>query len=771
MEAHPHLRFEREQHINERRPSGYPPVQPPQDIPKHAGKLRGDLASTRSLIQDQEIPGFDSRLLFKLQIGTLSPEQIEQGLPGVEILSQEDGGFALAFATEQALENFEARLASLIEGGRIKYPSIIYALQALDMWSPLDRTGWALKEIGSPGNEPFYLDVELWPLELQGELASMRRAFEAWLKENQIQVLDNINQPGLVAYRVKTDSAGLEKILHYRDVRLADLPPKAGIDNQLLRLDIQDISNVPAPSDDAPLVAVLDSGIASSHPLLAPAIGDARGFLPEGDNADDEHGHGTLVAGIALYDDVEACALSKQFIPQIRLLSGRILDANGNSDSRFIENIVDEAVRYFYENYGCRIFNLSYGDLNKPYQGGRVRGLAYTLDRLSRELDVLFVVPTGNIIGPDLTWVGNYPDYINEHGPLIDPAPALNVLTVGSIARYDLTNNSVRRPQDVAERPIARLDQPSPFTRSGPSVKGAIKPEIVAYGGNQALGRSGMITAQGLGELSTNKDFASGRVLSQICGTSFAAPHISHLAARLLYDRPDAGVNLIRALMIANAKIPSPSFNLLGNDYDRAAQLVGYGSIDVSGIYRSTEDHILLIAESRLINKHNHFYEIPIPDSFYNEGKRSRRREITVALAHCPPVRTTRIDYKASRFTFKLIKAANLEEAVASADKETRGESETNSELGGEKYAYGSRARSQGTVQATTWAIKRSNNNRLFVIVTRNDPGWGGALTNTEEPYALVIRMVDREYSAAKLYTQVKAKLQAREQARPRVRI
>ena len=58
---------------------------------------------------------------------------------------------------------------------------------------------------------------------------------------------------------------------------------------------------------------------------------------------------------------------------------------------------VEAAVRDLHDQYGCRVFNFSYGDLNKIYDGRHVRGFAYTLDRLTRELGVLFVVPTGNL--------------------------------------------------------------------------------------------------------------------------------------------------------------------------------------------------------------------------------------------------------------------------------------------------------------------------------------------------------------------------------------
>jgi hypothetical protein len=177
-----------------------------------------------------------------------------------------------------------------------------------------------------------------------------------------------------------------------------------------------------------------------------------------------------------------------------------------------------------------------------------------------------------------------------------------------------------------------------------------------------------------------------------------------------------------------------------------------------------------LIAESALIDKHHHFYEVPIPESFYNSGKKSRRREITVGFAHCPSVRTTRLDYKASRFQFRLVEAGTLEDAVAAFDKATVDEVESIQEINCNKTTYGAQKRAYGTVQASTWAIKRSRKERLFVAVTRNDHAWGiPPFTLEEEPYALVIRMSDRENEEARLYTQIRAQLQARERARVRV--
>ncbi len=385
---------------------------------------------------------------------------------------------------------------------------------------------------------------------------------------------------------------------------------------------------------------------------------------------------------------------------------------------------------------------------------------------------MLFVVPTGNFGDIPTKWLRNeYPDYFSrDEAKLIDPAPALNALTVGSLARWDRNYAAWRQPSDLTGIPVALRDQPSPFTRCGCSVKGAIKPELVAYGGNHAIDpRTGIGSNRWLGELSTDKDFAEGRLLAERSGTSFAAPHIAHAAARLLAEVPNASMNLLRALLIANGKIPIATQALFHGEEDRIAQVIGYGMVDVSNLYRSTEEQVILIAESALINKHHHFFEVPIPESFYNSGKNRRRREITVALAHCPPVRTTRLDYKASRFQFRLVEAATLDEAVDAFDKATVEDVESIKELNCNKTTYGSRKRAYGTVQASTWAIKQSRTSGLFVVVTRNDPAWGEPFTLEEEPYALVIRVSDRENEEAKLYTEIRSQLQARERARVRI--
>jgi hypothetical protein len=400
-ETYPHLQLVREQPVNPRRSRPAPiRVPEPSDWRAFGTSLQERLQTARQRAA-QDIGGFDDRRLIKIELSTaFDPAEFQRISREIEIVSQEDKTIVLAFATDEALIAFEARLATIAAGATPTHRNVLFALTDFDRWTEDDRTGWALRQEGWPAESSFILDVELWPVPVATERDRAWQAFETWLREQGIERLDAVKQAHLVLYRVRVSREQSGLLLRHRDVRLVDLPPRLGLDVRLLQTDIQNLPPVPEPPHNAPGVSVLDSGLASGHPLLAPAVGDAQSFV-DGLGSNDEHGHGTLVSGLALYGDIEAAVRAGNFTPTLRLFSGRILDANCESDEKLIENQVDQAVRYFHREYGCRVFNLSYGDKRKPYQGRHVRGLAVTLDTLVRELGVLFVVPTGNFEGTD----------------------------------------------------------------------------------------------------------------------------------------------------------------------------------------------------------------------------------------------------------------------------------------------------------------------------------------------------------------------------------
>ena len=281
---------------------------------------------------ETDVGGYDERRPIKITLtDKIQSEQVAQASAGVEIVSQEEDTLLLAFATEQQLEEFEAKLAGLAAGEGVTYQNVLYALKDLDNWSPEDRAGWALRRDGFPDAVPFAIDVELWPLARGDDMDRMRHAFEAWVDRRGGDVLDAVRQPYLTIYRIRCPSPVADDLLRHRDVRTVDLPPRIGLEQVLVRTDVQQLDEVPDPPPDAPGIVVLDSGLAAGHPVLAPAVGDAQSFLA-GAPAADEHGHGTFVSCIALYDDVASCLRNRRFVPELRLFSGRILDHQNQGD-------------------------------------------------------------------------------------------------------------------------------------------------------------------------------------------------------------------------------------------------------------------------------------------------------------------------------------------------------------------------------------------------------------------------------------------------------
>ena len=734
-----------------------------EDSAGHGQKMLASFAGAKQAAQAQN-QGFDNRLLFKIEIDDFEGVNLE-AIPGVELISQEEKDIFLIFSSESSMEEFETRLMTLASGGTPTRKSLLEALKGFDAFTAEDRKGWALQYYGAPEAAEFNVDVELWPLVKVAEQQLLITAFEAWLQESGLVKRDSVANESIVLYRLGVNVGQLEQLLNHRDIRLVDLPPKFRLDVSLLHKDIQNFPEVLTPANNAPGIVVLDSGLVTGHPLLKSAVGDAQSFL-KGKGSDDEHGHGTMVAGKALYGDVAEKLESGEFIPELRLFSGRILDENCESNTKLIEHQVEDAVRYFVEYYNSKVFNLSYGDNNKPYTGGRIRGLAVVLDLLARELDILFVVPTGNFRSTDspIDWKASYPGSLVDN-VLLDPAPSVNSVTVGSLARYDQTMSAARYASDPSEQSFAGINQPSPFSRSGPGIKGSIKPDFVAYGGNYAVDiRSDNLIQKLLGEVSISKDFADGRLIAEDVGTSFSAPYIAHLAARILTIYPDATVNQIRALLAVHASIPTEMTSLFGNEKNKSILTAGYGLVDEEALFRSLDDDLSIFTQDSLINKNHQFYEIPIPNEFWEGCK--RLRQISVSLAHTPLVKTTRVDYKTTRVSFKLIKAMSLDKVADRFNSKVPIEDTAEyAEYSNQRHIT-EQLRNYGTLQCSTWSFKQVNirerQKKFFVVVTRHDYPWAENILRGEESYSLVVNLRDKENERARLLQQIETILQGR---------
>lgn len=117
-----------------------------------------------------------------------------------------------------------------------------------------------------------------------------------------------------------------------------------------------------------------------------------------------------------------------------------------------------------------------------------------------------------------------------------------------------------------------------------------------------------------------------------------------------------------------------------------------------------------------------------------------------------------------------MVEAASLDEITTTFNAATSRNDFLNIPELNVKHSHTLTQRSKGTIQKSTWVVKKTRSKRLFLVVTRKDPAWGKNISLVEEPYALVIRLTDRENEHARLYTEIRAQLQARERVRQRAR-
>lgn len=773
-ETYDHLPLLRLDPVNPRRTrTAFRPIVPPADPQRHAISILDQINQTVEDIEAQE-PGFDPRLLLKIEADKLEPEDLES-IEGIEVISQEGREILVLFASAEGLNEFQNRLRQISRGETPTRKEIFYAIKGVEGWKPDDRLGPTLLREGIPEQDSFVVDVELWPL-IRGPIRNqMLDHFESWIQNVGIEKIDRVNQETIILYRLRVSPESFERLRYFRDVRVIDLPPRYQLSVNIMHTSVGSLTPPPMPSENAPCIAILDSGLATNHPLLSPAIGDAQSFI-SGLGPEDDSGHGTMVAGLALYGDVEECLRNNSFIPSLRILSGRIFDEKNENPTGFVENQITDAVEYFVRHYNCRIFNLSFGDATKPYRGGHVRGLAAVLDSLAKQYGVLFIVPTGNYGGfespTDLR--EQYPEYLfDDEAQIIDPAPALNVLTVGSLAKQEICRMGQRFPNDPGYQPVARKDQPSPFTRSGPGPRGAIKPEVVEYGGNISIDlRANRVAAPNdlLGEASTGHDFVGGRPFAVDRGTSYAAPRIAHLAGQLLKRYPKLSSDAIRALIVAHSRCPDATRQLFENDESKIFRIVGYGKPEPSAVLDSIESRVTMINEEIIEGETHHFYQIFLPDDFFG-GPARRPRRITVALAHTPMVRRTRINYKASRLEFRVVKSSSLEDVIR-VFRHTRPEDREKIIPEAGNFRPTGTLRGKGTVQAATWELRqvdrRWDGQSLYVVVTRTVEPWARTVFDRES-YALVVVVEDKSEQQVRYYTQIMEQIQ--QVVRERVRI
>jgi len=377
-------------------------------------------------------------------------------------------------------------------------------------------------------------------------------------------------------------------------------------------------------------IAVIDTGVIN-HPLLEGVLGEGINKPPM---RDDARSHGTQVAGMAAYGSVEDCINSSSFRPEVWIYSVQLVrEAPGGKVASPLlgTELADCIGRLKRKHRACRVANVSVIEEKSELCGGTQAELSAAIDEMSNHYkDMIFVVATGNTSGKPAKMGLSYPDHLFADAPrhgILAPGTSSHAITVGSI----------RKPSGQHEY------EPSSITRVGPGIDGAIKPELVHVGGD--LNYPILVLNPSYRE----KWFATS------AGTSLSAPVVSNYVARMLNLFPDASRNLIVALLLSSATLPTnlpkPFSPTKQKDYASVSNVYGYGMPDLDRASYSDSRRVVLKHEGKLLVGHVEYFSIRIPQEF---SQTRGRRTISVTLAFDPPCDPQESHYTGTRMEFHM---------------------------------------------------------------------------------------------------------------------
>lgn len=545
-------------------------------------------------------------------------------------------------------------------------------------------------------------------------------------------------------------------------------------------------SNITAPPDDAETVCIIDTGVAAANPLLEKVLRTdiSRSFV-DGYLADaDPAAHGSGVASLAAYYQIDPTAggtnAASAFVASARITNDAgqldtpyIDDAGVHRvrEARLLSNILKDVVHHFHP-LGVRVFVLSFNIVGHIWSQATQRLVARnswvgrTIDQLSREHDVVFVAITGNIPPNDIHDFNQnraYPNYLLQPlAKLLDPAQAALAVTVGSIAQSE-------RVVVAPATPIARENQPSPFTRTGPGFDDSIKPDFVERGGN-------LVNDPLLGvshNAGTNVIMASGQLtppLQHANGTSYAGPRVANHIATIIRDLrsiiPQPSASLLRAFLSLSANTPTDSpFEAL----DDSLSAVGYGLPDATRATECAGHSIVLFHDGDLLADRVALFRIPVPAEIRDSNRALKR--ITVAIATAPPVQAWGIaEYLGAKLKFRLFRGDKPVDGIDAMmqredDEENIASKARVEDLDGKLKL---RRRSVGTLQRDIFEWNEHDpafsTDDYILGVSLSAASWCKA-DSPSIPIGIVVRIEDTSGTCQQLYARVRAQVQARARA------
>ena len=537
-------------------------------------------------------------------------------------------------------------------------------------------------------------------------------------------------------------------------------------------------------------ISILDSGINNGHRLIEPILDEVNRLTVEPRwGVNDSMGHGTCMAGIAMYGNLNAILENKKPIEiHHQIESVKILHPNLPNEQNKYPLITLEAVnRAIINNPNAkRIFCMA---VTTDFQVDFGKPSAYSsvLDSIIFGEDIndkkIFLVSAGNVRG-EHNWK-NYP-VSNLNLSVESPAQSWNAISIGAYTEKILPDAAT----------VANKFELSPFSTTSSSWDSnwPIKPEVVFEGGNLIRLENGDVEGHDDLEVLTTSRNSIRHHFTTLNATSAATAFAAYFLAKLRDSYPNAWEETLRALMIHSASWSEEMIaqfqidtNKVG-DVLRLLKIVGYGIPNLQKAIECKSNYLTFISEQiikpykldegEIKTNEIHYYEFPWPKEILESlGETNVTLRVTLSyfIEPNPGDRgyTTKYAYQSTALKFSLINSGedfdnfkirtnkknqdNLKENLG-VDKLDSGEYDKNT--GSSRWALGADTVFKGSIHSNYWngsAVEIASCNKLAVFPLAS--GWWKQLKKQEKHdselrYSLIVSIETPE-NTTDIYTPI----------------
>ena len=556
------------------------------------------------------------------------------------------------------------------------------------------------------------------------------------------------------------------------------------VENLLERVSVDRESNVS--------ICLLDTGVNNGHPLIDPILSDDSCQAVKSQwKVHDHDSHGTLMAGLAAYGDLQSKLENSEQVNLRHVLeSVKILPPTGENPVELWGDFIKQAVSLaeIQAEDRKRIVCMS-ATSEDTRDRGRPSSWSAAIDQIAsgaeEESKRLFVIAAGNT---DIGQIANCPESLREDS-VHDPAQSWNAITVGAFTELtEITDSTLN-----GYSPVAKKGELSPFSTTSltwENNKWPIKPDVVFEGGNIAMDTGNFATeCNDLSLVSTHYK-PSEELLYPFNMTSAATAQAANFAAQIQVQYPDYWPETIRALMIHSAEWSEAlkkqfAENNNKGELNKVLRACGYGVPNLEKALYCASNSLTLIAEeeiqpfekdgSRYKTKDMHLYELPWPQEILETlGEADVEMKITLSYFIEPGPGEIgwkdRYRYASHALRFDLnspeeVGEEGKEQFLKRINKRSRddGEEKPDTSSSSKYWVIGSYNRNKGSIHSDIWKgtaaqLASSNLIAIFPVI-----GWWKERQNLGKynkkgRYALIVSITTLE-KEVDIYTPVKVAL------------